>query len=89
MECLLTLPTVLCIVNGEDDSGGSALDWACVSGCLPVIEMLVRQPAFHTPTKHHSSNKRATLSLLSSRMDWGTQFPIKPYFRVFMAGNSG
>ena len=88
MEYLLSLPTVLLAVNDEDIEGQTALDWACSCPYLPMIEKLVREPSVHMPTEHLPSHNFGVLSLFSSRMEWDTEFPIRPSFRVFMAGNS-
>ena len=86
---LLGLPTVLPTVNNEDDVGVSALVWACRYGRLSVVAMLTKLPSIRMPTEHLPSHQFSILSVLSSRMEWNSEFFIDPLFRVFMAGNTG
>ena len=88
VKYLLAFPTVLLTVNDEDHIGDSALDRTCAYGHLPVVEILVQEPFVKMPTKNLPSAKFSVLSLLSSRIEWSTQFTMRPYFTVFMAGNS-
>ena len=67
--------------------GWSPLEWACRYEDLSVIEVLVSKPSVHMPN-HLPSDKFPVLSLLSRRMSGSTEFPITPYFPVFMAGNT-
>ena len=67
--------------------GRSPLEWACRYEHLSVIEVLVSEPSVHMPD-YLPSDKFPVLSLLSRRMSGSTEFPITPYFPVFMAGNT-
>ena len=90
VKYLLTLPPVMLTVNERDGGVGfgySALEWACRGEHLSVIELLVSEPSVHMPNRL-LSNKFTVLSLLSRRMSGSTEFPITPYFPVFMAGNT-
>ena len=90
VKYLLTLPSVLLTVNEHDigvDGGWSALERACVSEHLSLIEVLLSEPSIHMPNKLHSDSY-AVLSLLSRRMIWSTEFPVTSYFPVFMTGNT-
>ena len=86
---LLSLPTVLPTINDEDVFGESALDRACVWKRLPVIKLLLKEPSIILPTNQLPSDKFSILSLFSKRIEWSTEFDIKPYSHVFMAANSG
>ena len=88
VEYMLTLDAMLSIVNDEDNHGRSALYMACTKKHLQVIKMLLKEDSIITPTKRLPSDNFDVLLLLSSKMDWNTEFCINPYFRVFMAGNS-
>ena len=88
VKYLLTLPALLLTVNDEDVFGWSAFDRACGCGHLPVVEILLTEPSLNLATKHLPVDKFSVLSLLSSRIEWTTQFTLYPYFRVFIAGNS-
>ena len=87
VKYLLTCPSVLLTVN-EEYGDRSALDLACGNAHLSVIELLLKEPSVHMPNKQLHSDDFAVLSLLSTKMKWSTEFPIMPYFPVFMAGNS-
>ena len=88
VKYLLTLPSVMLTVNECDVGIGlSALEWACLNEHLSIIEVLVSEPSVHMPNRL-TSNKFTVLSLLSRRMSGSTEFPITPYFPVFMAGNT-
>ena len=88
VKYLLTLPPVMLTVNERDgDYGISALEWACYYEHLSVIKVLVSEPTVHMPNRL-TSNKFPVLSLLSRRISGSTEFPITPYFPVFMAGNT-
>ena len=74
----------------ERDGGGygySALEWACRREHLSVIKVLISEPSVHMPNRL-LNNKFTVLSLLSGRMSGSTEFPITPYFLVFMTGNT-
>ena len=89
---LLTLDTVMLTVNDKDGAYGgglSALDRACYHDQLSAIEVLLREPNVQMPKKYLRSDSFSVLSLLSSKIKWSADFPVSPYFRVFMAGNSG
>ena len=86
---LLSLPTVQSTINDEGVFRMSALDSACSNEHTSVMKLLLRQPSILMPTNKLLSDKFPVLSLLANRIEWNTEFPIKPYFRVFMAGNSG
>ena len=89
VQYLLSLPTVMDTVNDEEHVfGRSALELACGGAHLSVLEVLLREPSVQMPTKRIRSNDFAVLSLLATRIQWSTEFPIQPYSRVFMAGNS-
>ena len=87
VKYLLTLPPVMLTVNECDGRGWSALVCACKYEHLSVLELLVNEPSVHMPT-NLPSNKFTVLSLLFRRMSGSTEFPITPYFPVFMAGNT-
>ena len=91
VKYLLTLPPVMLIVNEGrfwwSWYSSSPLEYACRYEHLSVIEVLVSKPYVHMPN-HLRSNEFPVLSLLSRRMSGSTEFPIKPYFPVFMAGNT-
>ena len=88
VKYLLSFPSVLLTVNELDSDGMSALGYACHRDRLSVIEVLLSEPSVKMPSKLHSHNF-AVLSLLSRRMNWSDEFPVLPYFRVFMVGNTG
>ena len=86
---LLTLRSVVLTVNEDDGYGQSALDRALYSEDLTVIELLMREPSVKSkPKQYLPSHQFAVLSLLSTMINWSTEFPIRPYFHVFMAGNT-
>ena len=90
VKYLLTLPSVMLTINqcgGGSLTGRSALEWACEYEHLSVIKVLMSESFVHMPN-YLPSDKFAILSLLSRRMSEGTEFPIRPYFPVFMAGNT-
>ena len=88
VKYLLTLPPVMLTVNEHDGGDGrSALEWACRGEHLSVIKVLINEPVVHMPNRLPSNNF-TVLSLLSRRMSGSTEFPITPYFPVFMAGNT-
>ena len=88
VKYLLTLPPVMLTVNECDGGiGGSAIEWACGYDRLSVLELLLNEPSVQMPNNLHSNNF-SVLSLLSRRMSWSTEFSVRPYFPVFMAGNT-
>ena len=87
VKYLLTLPPVMRTVNQRVGYDGSAIELACRGGHLSVIKVLVSEPSVHMPNDL-PSDKFAILSLLSRIRCGSTEFPIRPYFPVFMAGNS-
>ena len=92
VKYLLTLPAVMLTVNEGrggwyGDRGSSPLELACRREHLSVIEVLVSKPSVHMPDDL-TSDKFPVLSLLSRIKSGSTEFPITPYFPVFMAGNT-
>ena len=89
VKYLLTLPSVILTVNERDEGGYgfSALRWACMGEHLSVIQVLISEPSVRMPN-YLPSDKFPILSLLSRRISGSTEFPITPYFPVFMAGNT-
>ena len=88
VKYLLTLPPVMLTVNERDGGGGwSAIECACCGEHLSVLELLLNEPSVHMPN-HLTSDKFSVHSMLSRRMTWSTEFSVKHYFPVFMAGNT-
>ena len=92
VKYLLTLPPVMFTVNERDGDGvgvgaWSAIEWACRFEHLPVLELLLNEPSVLMPSHLHSDDF-FVLSLLSRRISWSTEFPVKSYFPIFMAGNT-
>ena len=92
VKYLLTLPPVMLTVNegvglAVGGVGLSAIEWACLSEHLSVLDLLLNEPSVHMPN-HLTSDKFSVHSMLSRRMAWSTEFSVKCYFPVFMAGNT-
>ena len=91
VKYLLTLPPVMLTVNegvGGVGVGWNALDWACWGEHLSVLELLLNEPSVHVPDRL-PCDSISILSLLSRRISWSTEFPVRSYFHVFLAGNTG
>ena len=96
---LMSLETVQRSINAQDGFGNTPLHVACDRTHLSVIEALLLEPSTIITLKNNSGRtpiecltkfSYAILSLFASKgMDWKTELSVRPYFSVFMLGNSG